>query len=1188
MSLRHRPSTGRPGRRRPGFDLESLESRLVLSASQPGIAITPLGGVTTDAGGQAAVSVVLNTRPTSDVTIPLALSQQGLGQLSTPSVSFNWINWATPQTVTVTGLDDHVVVNAVPYQVVPAPAQSADPNYNGVTAPASWLTHMNTDLQGFTVSPVTPLAGGRASFSIGLNSKPTATVVLNLASSNTALGTLSAPIVQFNPATWDTPQVVTVTPPAGSTATGSFQVTTSPATTGDMVYSGLRPENIALAISGGAIGAGTAAAAAPARGIAIAPASGLVITKAGGTATFAVALNSAPTSQVTIGLAPSLSAQGRLSTSTLTFTPTNWNVAQSVTVTGLDDGTANAVVPFQVVAAPSRSADANYSGLTMPSVEVLNTSQAPTARQLQELAARQEADIYTAAAREMPMGGEASMMAEHMAVLDLVDYKAVTGTAIQSGNWSDPDTWSNRQVPAADANVWIMPGRTVTVDAVSDVALRTVRVTGTLRFAADRNTQLKADTIVVEPEATFEMGTAEAPIPARFKATVLFADRGAIDRTWDPYAFSRGLISLGTTRVYGAATTGHVAMAVPPVKGSRTVQLASAPVNWKVGDGLALTGIQVGQDESFTIAAISADGLTVTLDRAALFDHTPPDAGLTTYAANLTRNAVFTSENTADVSRRGHVMFMHSADVQINAGGFYGLGRTDKTKPINDPVVVNGVLTPGTGTNPRARYSVHFHRTGTEPGGAAASVVGSVGMDNPGWTFVNHSSNVIMRDNVAYKGTGAQFVAEMGNELGVMDGNIAIDAVGNGQPFIDTYDQRYVTFDFGKQGHGFWLQGGGVVVQNNIVSGSRGAAFAIYPIGFRVGGMTAPTMFPSSGLRKMSLAQRKPTVPVSQVPFTFVGNEGFASRKGIEINSSNPMAGAQSLVASSKMWDVNQGMEINYSDTIKVQDSRFFRVADAATNKTTFTGFVGIWGDLAPANMQYTNVRIEGFQYGLRAPLRGVNAVTGGTFNNAVNIAVEPAITLGSGYFPQRTLDISGVSFGNLPAVALNGAAQVDIAMDTKLESSPSITQVIAGGILYNIFEKDRVTLNGRQLFFPFQAPNYVVSGTKIPGVDGLTNAQLWAKYGIALGGGVTPADAAPSTAARVRGGLSGTAQPDLPGLEFKVAYTQATSSLLDVVYTDTLKPTVMKHAYAALTRGWNLVPVTDSLGNRRTLLVPY
>ncbi|NJL22545.1 MAG: hypothetical protein HC895_19775 [Leptolyngbyaceae cyanobacterium SM1_3_5] len=62
----------------------------------------------------------------------------------------------------------------------------------------------------------------------------------------------------------------------------------------------------------------------------------LTTTEAGGTAAFSVVLTSQPTADVVVTLAGN-AAEGSLSTSTLTFTPLNWNTAQTVTVTGQDD-----------------------------------------------------------------------------------------------------------------------------------------------------------------------------------------------------------------------------------------------------------------------------------------------------------------------------------------------------------------------------------------------------------------------------------------------------------------------------------------------------------------------------------------------------------------------------------------------------------------------------------------------------------------------------------------------------------------------------------------------------------------------------------------------------------------------------------------------------------------------------------
>jgi hypothetical protein len=63
----------------------------------------------------------------------------------------------------------------------------------------------------------------------------------------------------------------------------------------------------------------------------------LITTEAGTTNTFRVVLAAQPTGNVTVAITGLDTTEGSLSASSLTFTTTNWNTAQTVTVTGLDD-----------------------------------------------------------------------------------------------------------------------------------------------------------------------------------------------------------------------------------------------------------------------------------------------------------------------------------------------------------------------------------------------------------------------------------------------------------------------------------------------------------------------------------------------------------------------------------------------------------------------------------------------------------------------------------------------------------------------------------------------------------------------------------------------------------------------------------------------------------------------------------
>ncbi|MFN6517770.1 MAG: FG-GAP-like repeat-containing protein [Nostoc sp. CreGUA01] len=98
-----------------------------------GITISPITAlVTTEAGGTADFSIQLDTQPTADVTINLSSSKVSEGTVSVSSVTFTAANWNTPQTITVTGVDDGVADDNVIYQIITAKAVSSDANYNNL------------------------------------------------------------------------------------------------------------------------------------------------------------------------------------------------------------------------------------------------------------------------------------------------------------------------------------------------------------------------------------------------------------------------------------------------------------------------------------------------------------------------------------------------------------------------------------------------------------------------------------------------------------------------------------------------------------------------------------------------------------------------------------------------------------------------------------------------------------------------------------------------------------------------------------------------------------------------------------------------------------------------------------------------------------------------------------------------
>jgi len=126
----------------------------------PGITVEPTSGlITTEDGGTDTFTVALNTEPTANVTIGLSSNDTTEGTVSPTSLTFTAGDWDTPQTVTVTGVDDSIEDGDVGYTIVLDRASSADLDYNGLDpADVSVVNQDNDSTTQTFFSTDTPLA----------------------------------------------------------------------------------------------------------------------------------------------------------------------------------------------------------------------------------------------------------------------------------------------------------------------------------------------------------------------------------------------------------------------------------------------------------------------------------------------------------------------------------------------------------------------------------------------------------------------------------------------------------------------------------------------------------------------------------------------------------------------------------------------------------------------------------------------------------------------------------------------------------------------------------------------------------------------------------------------------------------------------------------------------------------------
>jgi hypothetical protein len=575
-----------------------------------------------------------------------------------------------------------------------------------------------------------------------------------------------------------------------------------------------------------------------------------------------------------------------------------------------------------------------------------------------------------------------AMMAEHMAVMNLVKVSAATHVAVSNGSWFDPNTWANGQVPGDGAKVVIPQGITVDYDGQSKASIFTVRVDGELDFATDKDTFMEVDTFVVTTTGTLRMGTEANPVDPNVHAVISFADNGPINVAWDPMLLSRGLISHGAVDIHGAEKETFLKVAVDPMHGDTTLTLEAPPTGWQVGDKLVLTGTHLvstqgtaknapvtaqTQDEELIIKSIH--GNVITLDRPLTYDHEGARADLKAYVANYSRNITFESESgsATNVHERGHVMFGMSDNVVVKYAEFDELGRTDKSQRSFDVATLNSTASD---TNVRARYALHLHHTGVGDQAHPAIIEGNAIWGSPGWGLVQHDSNAILSDNAAYNVFGAAFVAETGNETGRWDHNIAIKSLGVNHITKDGADVN--AFDLGRTGTGFWFQGRLVEAVDNVAAGvPSGAGFTYFHRGldsFHI--PVDPSTSPLSDSLNYLDKVRSNTPNIS----IFLNNESIATETGLEIIKANPRQShdLRSVLDNFLAWEVKTGVHLEYTGHYTVKNLDVV-ASDSAGIATKYT--VGL--DLANNvfDVVVNNANIDGFYTGVRQAKHGVSGL---------------------------------------------------------------------------------------------------------------------------------------------------------------------------------------------------------------------
>ena len=441
----------------------------------------------------------------------------------------------------------------------------------------------------------------------------------------------------------------------------------------------------------------------------------------------------------------------------------------------------------------------------------------------------------------------------------------------RSGNWSDPNIWPGGVVPGQDARIQIAPMTTVIYDVVSDVRYDAIEVQGHLSFATTINTRMLIDVLMVMPQGTLSIGTAEDPVRPDVTSEIIFRGDTALKTGTvanpgiDPSQYGKGLIAFGKVTMHGQEKDlTFIRLGADAKAGDTVLTLDQAPDDWRVGDRLIVPDTRqiaftaknprfTSEAEEVVITAIQ--GRQVTISQALAYDHAGPrdahgnvgavEQSMMPHIGNLTRNVVLRSENPDDTQRRGHTMFLHRADLNLRYAAFEGLGRTSASiRPAvnNSKFDQDGKLT-HIGTNQIGRYTIHLHHVwgvdNPDNVGYQGQIVGSVIDDFMKWGVAVHNTHYfLLQSNVAYYGRGdsvspyngaggAAFATEDGNEsYNEFDSNFVVHTkAGDSQRIMGSPGEGGLFNHNAVSRDGFWFRGLHNYVTNNVVANAPDFAY---------------------------------------------------------------------------------------------------------------------------------------------------------------------------------------------------------------------------------------------------------------------------------------------------------------------------------------------------------------------------
>jgi len=313
--------------------------------------------------GSIVIDVSLNAEPVSNVDLSVVPTQSGRVTISSTPIVFTPTDWATPQQITLSGVNNNVF-NA---------PETIDLSFS-FTSGGGGANNVSYDYQEkrtFTMydaskaifvesNSITITEGSTGSFDISLSTRPVGDNTLTFSTSSSYIGSI-APII-FDTTNWSNNQTIAV-----PTIESDYAVDLNDTLVISSDVAGFDDVSIPIIITNTTVADMTLSVSD-------------ISVNEGGQATFEVSLTSKPVNAVTLDLTLNNTTNFSIDKSQLVFNSnTAIGTTQIVTLSGIEDSDANGNIDSTIDIAVNGSSSSEYNGVSSKTVNITLVDNDPVA-----------------------------------------------------------------------------------------------------------------------------------------------------------------------------------------------------------------------------------------------------------------------------------------------------------------------------------------------------------------------------------------------------------------------------------------------------------------------------------------------------------------------------------------------------------------------------------------------------------------------------------------------------------------------------------------------------------------------------------------------------------------------------------------------------------------------------------------